>query len=174
MHLIINNAFNDKFHTFGLDFSFIFPFFFGFFFSFFLKQINYIILNFMKYLWNYILCAWFNYYLVNDLPLTAFYSGLNFTVMSHDLHYHAKQAGVWHSGSSWPMSLFNAGCPLCMLMASLIFLLCQFSSRSTMFTSLIAHWWPVFNLCSLTADRGWRHNRCSFICVPSGLAGSPM
>ena len=54
-----------------------------------------------------------------------------------------------------------------MSMASLIFLLCQFSSRSRIFTSLIEDWWPVFNLCSLTADR------FSLIGVPSGLAVSP-
>ena len=35
-----------------------------------------------------------------------------------------------------------------------IFLQCQFSSLSRIFTSLIESWWRVFNLCSLTADSG--------------------
>ena len=42
-----------------------------------------------------------------------------------------------------------------------------------MFTSLIQHGWPVFNLCLLIANR-WRHDRCSLIRVPSGLAVSPV
>ena len=71
------------------------------------------------------------------------------------------------------MSLFRDGFP-CVLMASLMFLLCQFSSPSRIFTSLVEHWWPVFNLSSLTADRGWRHDSCSLIHVPSDLAVSAM
>ena len=63
------------------------------------------------------------------------------------------------------MSRFKDGFHLCMLIASLIFRLCQFSSRSRIFTSHIEHWWPVFNLCSPTADRGWRHDRCSLILI---------
>ena len=55
-----------------------------------------------------------------------------------------------------------------------VVLLCQFSLRCRIFTFLIEHWWPVFNLCSLTADSGWRHDRCSLIRVQSGLAVSAM
>ena len=51
------------------------------------------------------------------------------------------------------MSLFKDSFTLCMFMASLIFLLCQFSSLSRIFTSLIEHWWPVFNLCMLSYGR---------------------
>ena len=61
-----------------------------------------------------------------------------------------------------------------MSMASLIFLLFQFSSSSRIFTSFIEHWWPLFNLQSLTGDRGWWHDRCSLIRVPNGIAVSPM
>ena len=73
------------------------------------------------------------------------------------------------------MSLIKDGFPLCMLIASLIFPMCQLSSRSRILhPSLHEHWRSVFNLCSLTADRGWRHDRCYLIRVPSGLAVSPM
>ena len=118
----------------------------------------------MIYLFFFVFCIF-------QLSLTAFFSGRNCMVVSHDL-YHVTQAGAWPVGVlvQW---LFKDGFPLCMLMASLIFLLYQFSSRSRIYTSLIEHRWPVFNLCSLTGDRGWQHDRCSLICVPSGLAVSP-
>ena len=92
------------------------------------------------------------------VSLTAFFIGLNFTSWSMT------------SGSSCPVSLYNNGFPLCIVDGSMIYLQCQFSSRSRTFTSLIEHWWPVFNLCSLTANWGWRHDVCSLIRVPSGLA----
>ena len=49
----------------------------------------------------------------------------------------------------YPMGsiFYDTGFPLCMLMASLIFLLSQFSSLSRIFTSLIEHWWPVLKVC---------------------------
>ena len=33
---------------------------------------------------------------------------------------------------------------------------------------------PVPVLCSLIVDRGWQHDRCSVIRVPSGLVVFPM
>ena len=55
------------------------------------------------------------------------------------------------------MSLFKTSFPLCYVDGDGLF-----------------HFPPVLVLlCSLTADGGWRHDRC-LIHVPSGLAVSPM
>ena len=44
------------------------------------------------------------------------------------IDFHAEPTSCEHvSRSSWPTSLFSDGHPVCILMASLIFLLCQFS-----------------------------------------------
>ena len=42
-----------------------------------------------------------------------------------------------------------------------------FPPEPVLFTVEDFHWWPIFNLCSFTADRGWRHDRYSLLHEPS-------
>ena len=103
------------------------------------------------YLVNYLpLKKLFSFLHIVWLSLTAFFSGLNFMVVSHDLH-HVTQAGARLVGvvvQCLCLLVFIDGSP-CACWWPLYFYSCASS----------LHGLGMFNLCSLTGDSGWWHDR---------------